>query len=259
MYIKGKSFLHSPKLKSNGNVCIQPLKTYRRQINRLHKNKKTLGARTLTRAELLPWQSWLRALQVTNSLLCFSHRGIIFVFPKGAWWSYYSLTHREKIIQTPRQKDRPSSSSVNSKTNRSGCSASQRAEGLGFLEQKVLFLWCGGCGNPLAPLPSPRMNPHDGAELQGHGSTVNQGNDTMQGKIRRRCLAFCSTFCKAGARSQPCETFSVTLRGRFWESSWEYRFQHDLTWHSRSDPAAPLQRLSIIGIITARKLLWLQI
>lgn len=35
VYIKGKSFLHSSKLKGNGSFRIQPLKTYQCQINRL--------------------------------------------------------------------------------------------------------------------------------------------------------------------------------------------------------------------------------
>lgn len=54
VYIKGKSFLHSPKLKSSGSDCIQPLKTYQCQTNGLSKNRKTLGVRDSEQGQELP-------------------------------------------------------------------------------------------------------------------------------------------------------------------------------------------------------------
>lgn len=42
LHIKGKSFLHSPRLKSNGSACIQPLKIHWCYINGLRKYIKKL-------------------------------------------------------------------------------------------------------------------------------------------------------------------------------------------------------------------------
>lgn len=72
----------------NGAICIQPLKIHWCHINGLRKNKENTQGQRVDRADSFFHTSHNSEPFKWQSLLCFPYHVIIFVFPKGVWWSY---------------------------------------------------------------------------------------------------------------------------------------------------------------------------